>query len=81
MEGVIERIERYEGTTITDQPPEYCDDGNNVSGDGCSDICNIEDDDEDEWVCVNEYIELDPTKDEYPQYITICTAVTRRLLE
>ena len=45
--------ERFCGDDIITSP-ETCDDGNSVSGDGCSSVCMIE-----ENSCVNDYLSLD----------------------
>jgi len=61
FEGNDTRIGKYDGVSI-----EQCDDGNNVSGDGCSNNCTIEAG----WTCVNVLKNLTL---EIPAFISVCT--------
>lgn len=52
---------------------EECDDGNTVSGDGCSKKCKIEDG----WECLHDYVKMDPFALEAgdPVFISKCKRV------
>jgi cysteine-rich repeat protein len=66
-------------TKSQSDPEEFCDDGNNVNGDGCSNMCELEDPTKalkgTTWTCKHIFLDL---KYELPRFYTTC-AKTRRL--
>ena len=65
--GIFEGVDTTIGyTAAVATSTEECDDGNFVSGDGCSSVCMIETG----WTCINKYIYL---RLEVPVFRSFCT--------